>query len=311
MKITFFFFNFRSSLKNYDYFQKQKENALISQLPAIKEICKKLLNPMQDNETFFNTLLKLNLWGNRCDLSITSGIESKVENNPFATVEELNNMILDNNSKQIYDTIISGNSNDKIIDIVNDNVGYELFTDLCLADFLIRSKMAKTIRFHVKPMPWFISDVNVSDFNWTLKTLRSHPDENISLLGQRCSDYLFSGIFILVEPVHFFWTTGYEFHRMKEIDPSLYKFLEESHLIIFKGDLNYRKLLGDFNFDYTTKFSDALQNFRPSNLCSLRTIKADLVCGLKSDTAEKISALNPNWMETGEYGIIQFAPKIN
>lgn len=303
-------FIFRQLLKNYDYFQKQKENALISQFAAIKEVSKEISKQTGNNKECFCLLMKLNLWGNRCDLSITSGKEAKTLSSPFAAILDLDDSVLVNQIEQTYECITSGNSNDNIIDIVNDNVGYELFTDLCLADFIIREKIAKTVRFHVKAMPWFISDVNVSDFNWTLKTLRSHPDENVSQLGQRCSDYLFSGKFVLIEPVHSFWTTGYEFDKMKEIDQHLYDLLSESHLIIFKGDLNYRKLLGDFNWKYTTPFQEALRNFRPSNLCSLRTIKADLICGLQSGEAENLFKHNENWMETGEYGVIQFAPKV-
>ena len=33
----------------------------------------------------------------------------------------------------------------QIVDIVMDNAGYELFTDLCLADFLVSSQKAKKV----------------------------------------------------------------------------------------------------------------------------------------------------------------------
>ena len=35
----------------------------------------------------------------------------------------------------------------QIVDIVMDNAGFELFSDLCLADFLISCNVAKTVSF--------------------------------------------------------------------------------------------------------------------------------------------------------------------
>ena len=39
---------------------------------------------------------------------------------------------------------------DIIIDIVMDNAGFELFSDLCLADFLISTGIASLVRLRVK-----------------------------------------------------------------------------------------------------------------------------------------------------------------
>ena len=39
---------------------------------------------------------------------------------------------------------------DIVIDIVMDNAGFELFSDLCLADFLITTGLASLVRLRVK-----------------------------------------------------------------------------------------------------------------------------------------------------------------
>lgn len=49
--------------------------------------------------------------------------------------------------------------------------------------------------------------------------------------------------------------------------------------------------------------------FQPTNVCTLRTIKADLACGLPQGKAEELFAKDKEWMLTGEYGTIQFAAK--
>lgn len=92
---------------------------------------------------------------------------------------------------------------------------------------------------------------------------------------------------------------------MKSANPALYNKLSEAILVIFKGDLNYRKLLGDINWKYTTDFRPALRGFRPSNLVSLRTLKADLCVGLSDGQAESLKKEDPDWMITGRLGLIQ------
>lgn len=82
-------------------------------------------------------------------------------------------------------------TNDNIIvDIVLDNAGYELFTDLCVAAFLTTHNYAKKIRFYVKRIPWFISDVTKDDFNWMIDQMKNSTDSQIQSLGQKCFNYL-------------------------------------------------------------------------------------------------------------------------
>lgn len=94
---------------------------------------------------------------------------------------------------------------------------------------------------------------------------------------------------------------------MKEKDKKLYAQFSDAKLVIFKGDLNYRKLLSDINFEYTTNFTTALGDFRPTNILSLRTIKSEVCVGLSQGVAESLFEKDKNWLITGEYGLIQIA----
>jgi hypothetical protein len=53
---------------------------------------------------------------------------------------------------------------------------------------------------------------------------------------------------------------------MKRIAPDLYATLEEtsSFVSLIKGDLNYRKLIGDLNWPYYTPLAQAVGTFRPT-----------------------------------------------
>lgn len=92
---------------------------------------------------------------------------------------------------------------------------------------------------------------------------------------------------------------------MKKKDPKLYAKLSDAKLVIFKGDLNYRKLLGDINFEHTINFTTALGSFSPTNILSLRTVKSDICVGLAPSMAESLFEKDENWMITGQYGLIQ------
>lgn len=252
--------------------------------------------------------MQVNLWGNRCDLSISCGEEVQPDENPFNVIEGLDQFILANDAAAIYNCLMAGSPRARV-DFILDNAGYELFTDLVMADFLIRYDFAATVRFHCKAIPWFISDVMARDFHWTIERLANSPVTTVSEFGRRVRTYVESQQ-IELRPAELFWTSPYGYDAMDRYAPDLYADLSQSHLLIFKGDLNYRKLLGDLNWRSDTEFVEVLQSFRPTNLCTLRTIKADLICGVSTEVCANISDRNPKWMETGEYGVIQFAPKL-
>uniref|UniRef100_A0A6P4EVA7 Sugar phosphate phosphatase n=1 Tax=Drosophila rhopaloa TaxID=1041015 RepID=A0A6P4EVA7_DRORH len=291
------------TLANYDYFGDQKMSATRNLTPMMRGILvatRKLMRSKQN----FQHLLKLSTWGNRCDLSITT---KGPDANIFHRISEYDADLLADQSANIWEDLTEA-CEPIYVDIVCDNAGFELFTDLLLAEYIIESGLARRVRFHVKAIPWFISDVTHQDFNWMLNYFRKHEFKEFRAFGRRIHGYIRDRSFILCDK-SYFWTSGYDCSQMKRMQPCLYVYISEAALVIFKGDLNYRKLLGDINYNSTDKFSDCLRGFQPTSVCALRAIKSDIYCGLPVCTVEWLTEDNPEWMISGEKAVIQVAIK--
>ncbi|XP_050294250.1 damage-control phosphatase ARMT1-like isoform X2 [Anthonomus grandis grandis] len=304
-------FRHTTRLKDFDYFQSSKFEAYHKSRDLMVHLSEFIININNKVETCDKRekilkMLKLNLWGNKCDLSISLG---KVDGpGKLHDTKELEQFVLVDDSENIYQALANSSiTGQEEIDVVLDNSGYEVFTDLCMMDLVTSFSMAKKVNFHVKQIPWFISDVTEYDFNWTLNQLSQSDNSNMRKLGLKWKELVQNETWKIV--VHPFWTLPFDFSYMKQYAPDLYNKLEMSKLIIFKGDLNYRKLFGDKNWDPITPPEEALQGFLPSRLCTLRTIKADIVVGLKPGVAEQCEKKDVKWMENGDYGLIQFVNK--
>ena len=157
----------------------------------------------------------------------------------------------------------------------------------------------------IKDQPWFVSDTTPADITWTLNQLVGLKDQSLSVLAQRWQKYFDCSVWSC--HADSFWTFPHGYNEMPSADQELYADLSQDHLLIFKGDLNYRKLVGDINWETTVSFSAALQEFRPTRVLAIRTAKADVMVGLQENQAEEISKKDPSWMVTGQWGVIQYA----
>lgn len=69
----------------------------------------------------------------------------------------------------------------------------------------------------------------------------------IEFLFNRLNEFSTAGN-LIVRPDRF-WTTSGSYWRLPYLAPDLFNELKESELVIFNGDLNYRKLTGDVSLD--------------------------------------------------------------
>ena len=264
----------------------------------------------------FDLLLQLSLWGNRCDLSLSGGNEAAAESSKHGPEEETRHLkpfLLVDHSKQVWQWLSSVTDKPQRIDIILDNAGYELINDLLLVDWLLHQQLAdgspafEPIFLHYKSMPWFVSDTNLHDFEYTLKWLQDRP--NSKGLAGRIAKMVENGRLKL--ETHKFWTSPHHFWRISEIAPDLFTELKKSRILIFKGDLNGRKMFADLKWKPTDKLQTAVgplaKLFAPSKtaLCLARTLKCEVAFGIDETKYQEIQSKSPDWSYSGKYGEIQ------
>ena len=305
-------------------------------------------------KTIFIEMCEICLWGNATDLSLLTSLSyddiQKLQGAEARKKAEKN--ILINDLPAAYEVLKQARDKGKMdrrVDIVLDNASFELFVDLILAGYLLASGLATYIVLHPKAMPWFVSDVTLEDFISLLNALQDpqeffsasdDPDHKPEPLSEKeLSDMAF--VFedfahhhaegqLIIRP-HDFWTTYKSYWELPELvkssDPTPYTGLCIAELVIFKGDLNYRKLTGDLKWPSFESFETAIGPMAyptghmgpiPTGIrtLALRTCKADVVVGLpegqdiqlkfdESGSWDKFEVAR-KWAWTGKYAVIQF-----
>lgn len=95
-------------------------------------------------------------------------------------------------------------------------------------------------------------------------------------------------------------------YRLHSEAPDLFLHLNDSDLVIFKGDLNHRKLTYDCQTPADTPFAEAIGPMSQGKaaICSLRTIKSDVVVGVNAEQASKLDANEKGWRISGKYAVV-------
>ena len=267
---------------NIDVFQIEKAKSLKHFLELYEE--QPTLSTVK--EQAFAKVLN-SLWGNQMDLSL----HVNMANMPVH-VRNMDNLILNDFEHfwKYFNTIRGG-----IIHIVLDNVGAEFVNDLLLADFLVENGFAAQIVMHCKAFPYFVSDVTLHDVDVTFKQLALN--KSFAHLAQKWTKWRGD---VFEFKTSDFWTLSFVYADIELRDPILFAELSSAELVIFKGDLNYRKLTGD-------RISEtALNDVKKIHALAIRTCKSDTLVGVENVQRSKLTAKDPKWAVNGKYGIIQY-----
>jgi Damage-control phosphatase ARMT1-like domain len=332
----FDYFNPISPGYQYDPFHKAKHDGLVQSL-ASAETCLRRLKTLPHNADGLALAVGFALWGNQMDLSLwpaastaasavttsssgssSSSSSTSLPDDRFAQVlaAAADQLLADDTAAlatYCFDTLKqqqrdnNGRQGGAKVDIVVDNAGFELVTDLALATFLIESGIAQQVTFQLKAHPTFVSDALTKDLLATIAYYETAVDvqqyPSCVAAATQWRGYLTTGQWKCHED--FFWVQPLAM-AWQMTEPLRSDMIQHCDLAFVKGDANYRRLLGDGDWDWTTPFGDIVVDF-PVPICALRTLKAELGCGMSKEQTDRARTADPHWMTNGKFGVVQFA----
>ena len=259
--------SYRNELKNL-FNQKGYYN-------NIKNKKKKFLTKQED----FRAILNYSLTANTGDLS-------QLEINRPDSVR-----ILHDDTDKCFNFIIS--KKHKRFDIICDNSGAELFSDIYLAVFMIVHDYVNKVVLHVKSYPYFVSDATIDDFGRLVNILTKNKSNSqlLELLSKKKIEV----------KTHKFWTEAKYFYELPK-DLGINK--NSTNLLIVKGDLNYRRLVGDKNWKSTDSFEKRCL-IRDIPVIAPRVLKSDVLVGVEPVFISIAKAQDKKYKTDGKWGVIQ------
>jgi len=284
-----------------DPFSYQKEEGLTQTADRIRALARGRARARENDERTRAVLAKLfraALWGNQADLSMWTAGEDGPDHQDLAQAEE--HLLADDTAAALDH--LGRLDRPARVDVWADNAGFELVSDLALVDGLLDTEAVDRVVIHLKVHPTFVSDATIDDVHETLRALMASDDEAVQALAGRLHAALGSGRLRLRDA--WVWTSPL---RARELPVHARAELARADLLISKGDANYRRLLGDRHWDFTTSFREAVAPL-PVPVLALRTHKSEVAAGLPGAQVDRLNEVAPDWSVNGEWGGIQYAP---
>ena len=309
---------------SFDMFATSKKSSLVGSKKGTIELVKRfraVLSTIAETEkAIFEEMIQISLWGNATDLSLLTSVSvEELNSRQGQAVRESNKKnILVDDTEQVWSLLsrLRSMGHSKDIHIVLDNAGFELLTDLVFAGYLLESGHAQKIVFHGKRMPWFVSDVMTEDLHYLIEGFLNgtiYNDINATEQNELQEAGRYWKSLIQSDRLEFrtelFWTTQHPFGRLPIVEPGLFEDLADADLVIYKGDLNYRKLTYDGLWPHSTPFSQAIGPLAKKHdgqgirSLVLRTAKADVCVGLKPGQEKD---LEEGWTRHGKYAVVSY-----
>jgi hypothetical protein len=281
-----------------DPYQHQKRNGLQMAMNSARKVTEEVRERERSGhwqpETFTH-LLTMDLWSNQVDLSrwpaALEGHTGSVD-----LTGNTGNVMVDDSARAME--ILQGGGF-RQVDLITDNVGFELICDLCLADLLLEVGGIAKIIFHVKAWPVFVSDATLRDALQTIDALYQDSQPQTHSLADRLRSAMEDDA--LEVRAESFWNSPL---ALWEMPAEIRRGFSKSRLVIAKGDANYRRILGDRHWDFMRPPQE-IAGYFPAPLLAIRSSKSEVEVGLGPEQVEEAEKADPRWMEDGKWGMVQ------
>ncbi|WP_051026722.1 damage-control phosphatase ARMT1 family protein [Nocardia higoensis] len=241
-----------------------------------------------DRDAVGDALVRSALWGNQADLGFR-----------LTGASDTRTALLADDTAFLWETLAAAER--PTVTVIADNAGRELLPDLVLIDHLLTARGVSEVALHLKPQPYYVSDATMTDLLAVLALLCEHPDEHTRRIGTRLRQAVANGA--LSVRAHPFYCSPLEF---RDMPADLARELSSATVTVLKGDLNYRRLVGDRYWPATTDFAACVAYF-PSPVLALRTAKSDVAVGLSAGRVEELDRTGLPWRTSGEHAVVQAA----
>ncbi|MFI1163557.1 damage-control phosphatase ARMT1 family protein [Streptomyces sp. NPDC020801] len=247
-------------------------------------------------------LLHGSLWGNRADLGFRlskadAGADAGARADADAGAVRAVPALVADDSRTLWSLLPPSGSG--TLCLVADNAGRELVPDLLLVAHLLAHGHVERAVLHVKPYPYYVSDATTADVVDAVRRLTAAPGA-----AARYGHHLWAamGDGRLTVRAHPFSCAPLPYAGMPG---DLGAQFAAATLTVLKGDLNYRRLVGDRLWPPTTPFTDVTAFF-PGPVAALRTLKSDVITGLDARTEAALDAAGDGcWRTSGTHALIQ------
>ncbi len=271
-----------------DPFGSMKQRELESGAPFLP-IRRHLDSLQQGPANAVEESLHLSMWGNRADISFTTG--GAIDH----SVGDSRNLIIDNSADA---TGILADARGTV-HIVMDNSGAELAGDLVLAR-TIRDVLGLPVVLHPKLYPTYVSDTTVPDIQQFIAVGLDHPDSAVREFIGGVNDEIGNGE-IRIAPDDYWCGVSF----LADMPRRISELFEGAVLVVIKGDFNYRRVFRDTVWPNGTDPAAAL-GFVPSfPILLLRTMKSDCLAGIDDTVSRRLDDTEPGWRTAGKRGVIQ------
>ena len=217
-----------------------------------------------------------------------------------------------NESEKFDDYINTIQEDGGVVHYIVDNSGIELISDILLGLFLLHKTGITEINYHVKKLPIFVGDTTINNgygIDDVEPAINFINEEKI--LGEQkitktdTHTYTYKVDETNTKKLNFTaedaWHQPIEFKNSTEFEN--WKSDDNVKLIVLKGDMNYRRLVGDRIYDLGDEIKKKIEYINNKPILILRSFKSNVILDVK---AEKQKRWKPNWRTCGEFGMIQF-----